>query len=130
MKYAFNDRRQTFIKVCSFGCFGLIAYAALGPPDWQLRPMLGWKTEHFLGFFALTCIASISWRRPLLVGAAFMAAAGLLEALQGLTPNRIPDLPTALSGAGGALLGSVAAEVFMRTRRSRQRACESRTGQK
>jgi VanZ family protein len=84
--------------------------------------MLGWKTEHFLGFLTVTFIASFAWRRTLLVGLTFMATAGLLEALQGLTPNRIPDLPTALSGAGGALLGSVAAEVFMRARRSAAKA--------
>jgi hypothetical protein len=104
------------IKVCSVASLGLIAYAALGPTDWQLRPMLGWKTEHFLGFLTVTFIACFAWPRPLLVGLAFMVTAGLLEALQGLTPDRIPDLPTALSGAGGALLASVAAEVFIRVR--------------
>ena len=124
MKYAANRlyRWRTFIKVCIVASLGLIAYAALGPPDWQLRPMLGWKTEHFLGFLTVTFIASFAWPRALLVGLTFMATAGLLEALQGLTPNRIPDLPTALSGAGGALLASVAAEVFMRARRSAAKA--------
>ena len=78
--------------------------------------MLGWKTEHFLGFLTVTVIACFAWPRPLLVGLALMATAGLLEALQGLTPDRIPDLPTALSGAAGALLASVAAEVFLRAR--------------
>jgi hypothetical protein len=33
-----------------------------------------------------------------------------------LTPDRVPDLPTALCGTGGALLASVAAEVFIRAR--------------
>ncbi len=40
------------IKVCSVASLGLIAYAALGPAKWQLRPMLGWKTEHFLGLLS------------------------------------------------------------------------------
>ena len=102
------------IKVCSVASLGLIAYAALGPSNWQLRPMLGWKTEHFLGFSTVTFIACLAWPRTLLVGLALMATAGLLEALQGLTPDRVPDFPTALSGAGGALLASVAAEVFIR----------------
>ena len=105
------------IKACSVAFIGLIAYAALGPPNWQLRPMLGWKTEHFLGFLTVTFITCLAWPRPRLVGLALMATAGLLEALQGLTPDRVPDFPTALSGAGGALLASVAAEVFMRVRR-------------
>ena len=61
--------------------------------------MLGWKTEHFLGFLTVTFIACFARPRPLPVGLALMATAGLLEALQGLAPDRIPDLPTALSGA-------------------------------
>ena len=108
--------RRIVIKVCSVVSVGLIAYAALGPANWQLRPMLGWKTEHFLGFLIVTFIACVAWPRPLIVGLALMATAGLLEALQGLTPDRVPDLPTALCGAGGALLASVAAEVFIRAR--------------
>ena len=104
------------IRVCSVASFGLIVYAALGPPNWQLRPMLGSKTEHFLGFLTVTFIACLAWPRPLLVGLALMATAGLLEALQGLTPDRVPDFPTALGGAGGALLASAAAEVFIRAR--------------
>jgi VanZ family protein len=105
------------MKVCSVASLGLITYAALGPASWQLRPMLGWKTEHFFGFFTVSFIACFAWRRPLMVGLALMATAGLLEALQGLTPDRIPDFLTALSGACGALLASVAAEVFVRARR-------------
>lgn len=102
------------IKVCSIASLGLIAYAALGPAKWQLRPMLGWKTEHFLGFSSVTFVACIAWRRPFIVGPALMAAAGSLEALQGLTPDRVPDFPTALSGAGGALLASAVAELLIR----------------
>ncbi|MGY4287207.1 hypothetical protein ACVWXO_006427 [Bradyrhizobium sp. LM2.7] len=45
---------------------------------------LGWKTEHFLGFLIVTFIACVAWPRPLIVGLALMAMAGLLEALQGL----------------------------------------------
>jgi hypothetical protein len=108
--------RQIAIKVCSVVSVGLIAYAALGPANWQLRPMLGWKTEHFFGFLIVTFITCVAWPRPLIVGLALMATAGLLEALQVLTPDRVPDLPTALWGAGGALLASVAAEVSIRAR--------------
>ena len=78
--------------------------------------MLGWKTEHFLGFLTVTFFTCLAWPRPRLVGLVLMATAGLLEALQGLTPDRVPDFPTALSGAGGALLAAVAAEVFIRSR--------------
>ncbi len=108
--------RRIIIKICSVASLGLVAYAALGPANWQLRPMLGWKTEHFLGFFVVTFLACLAWSRPRVVGLALMASAGLLEALQGLTPDRVADLPTALCGAGGALLAAVAAEIFIRVR--------------
>jgi len=104
------------IKICSVASVGLLAYAALGPANWQLRPMLGWKTEHFLGFLIVTFITCVAWPRPLIIGLASMATAGLLEALQGLTPDRVPDFPTAFCGAGGALVASVAAEIFIRAR--------------
>jgi hypothetical protein len=32
--------------------------------------MLGWKTEHFLGFLIVTFIACVAWPRPLIVGLA------------------------------------------------------------
>jgi VanZ family protein len=106
---------QTCGRIVSVASFGLVTYAALGPANWQIRPMIGWKTEHFLGFFTVTFLACFAWaRRPTIVGLAIMASAGLLEALQGLTPDRIPDLLTALSGAGGALLACIIAHVLMR----------------
>jgi hypothetical protein len=94
--------RQIAIKVCSVVSVGLIAYAALGPANWQLRPMLGWKTEHFLGFLIVTFIACVAWPP---------AAHCWIGTNGNGTPDRVPDLPTALCGAGGALLASVAAEV-------------------
>jgi len=68
--------RRIVIKLCSVASVGLIAYAALGPAKWQLRPMLGWKTEHFLGFLIVTFIACVAWRRPVIVGLALMQRLG------------------------------------------------------
>src|SRR5256885_16660330 len=97
------------IKVCSVVSVGLIAYAALGPANWQLRPMLGWKTEHFLGFLIVTFIACVAWPRPLIVGLALMTTAGMLQAVQGVKPYRIPELPSVIRVAWGELFASVAA---------------------
>ena len=107
---------RTALKVCSLTSIGLIAYIALGPANLQLRPMVGWKTEHCLGFMMVTFIACLAWPKPLVIGPLLIATAGLLEALQGLTPDRIPDLATAVSGAGGALVGSIAASVLIHWR--------------
>ena len=38
-------------------------------------------------------------------GISASSLAALMEALQGLTADRIPDLPTAFSGTAGALTG-------------------------
>jgi hypothetical protein len=53
----------------------------------------------------------------LIVAAAMVAFSALLEGLQGLTPDRTPDLPTALSAAGGALTAGVLAKLAMMWRK-------------
>lgn len=60
---------------CSIVLIGLVVYAALGPADWQLRIMLGWKTEHALGFFLVAFVTCVAWRRPVVGGAALAATA-------------------------------------------------------
>jgi len=96
----------------------LLVYAALGPAKWQLRFGLGPLIEHAMALFAITSVACAAWPRPVVVGAAFMIAAPLLEVMQGLTPDRVPDLPTAACGAGGALAAALLAELFMWVRKS------------
>ena len=96
----------------------LFVYAALGPAKWQLRFGLGPLIEHTMALFAITSIACAAWPRPIVVGGAFMIAAPLLEVMQGLTPDRVPDLPTAACGAGGALAAALLAELFVRVRKS------------
>jgi len=86
----------------------------LVPVAWQVRLGLHWLIEHFLAYFALTLLISLAWRRPLIVAAALAALSAGLEAAQGLTSDRIPDLPTALSGAAGALTGALAAYLIVR----------------
>ena len=43
-----------------------------------------------------------------------MAFAGMLEALQGLTPDRVP---TALSGAGGVLAAALLAKLLIEAKK-------------
>ena len=79
-----------------------IAVATLIPEQWQLRTGLHWLAEHFLIYFAATAILCLAWPRPFVVAGVLMALAGLLEALQGLTADRIPDFATAFSRAAPA----------------------------
>jgi shikimate 5-dehydrogenase len=46
-----------------------------------------------------------------------MVTAALLESLQALTPDRVPNLEAALYGAGGALTAVLLAALFIRIRK-------------
>jgi hypothetical protein len=43
----------------------------------------------------------------------------LLETLQGLTPDRVPNLQAAIYGAGGVIAAALLAELFIRACRRR-----------
>ena len=75
--------------------------ASLIPAGWQIRTGLHWLVEHFLVYFLVTSMFCLAWPRPFVVAGVMMPFAVLLEALQGLTPDRTPDLPTALAAAAG-----------------------------
>jgi hypothetical protein len=102
------------MKFCGVAVIVLLVIAALGPAKWQPRTGLGWEIEHFAGYFVATTILLLGWPRPLVVGGALMAGAGLLESLQALTLDRSSYYVAALYGAGGALAAAVLAELFIR----------------
>jgi VanZ family protein len=90
-----------------------IATASLIPAKMQMRLGLNWLTEHFLVYCIAGVIFSLVWKRPVSVALSLALFAGVLEALQGFTPDRVPDLPTALAGALGALSGVVAVRLVL-----------------
>jgi hypothetical protein len=96
-----------------------IAVDSLVPVAWQIRSGLHWLIEHFLVYFVVTFVLCLAWPRPIIVAGALMALAGAMEALQGLTADRVPDLPTAFCGAAGALTGALLADLCMGARRER-----------
>jgi hypothetical protein len=77
--------------------------ATLLPTNWVPRTGLGWENEHFIVYFATTIILSLASRKPYVVAIGLTIFAGVLEACQGLTPDRFPDLTAALSGAVGVM---------------------------
>ena len=91
--------------------------ASLVPATMQLRTGLHWQVEHFLVYFAATSIFCLAWPRPFIVAGAMVAFSALLEALQGLTPDRTPDLSTALAAAAGALTAGVLARLGILSRK-------------
>jgi hypothetical protein len=104
------------IKYLSVAVMVLIVIYALGPARWALRTGLGWQTEHVLGYFGVTLLLCLAWPRPLVVGVAVMIFAPLLEGLQGLTPDRHPNLLAAVCGASGALAAALLAELCIRVK--------------
>jgi hypothetical protein len=97
-----SDRLTTkrMARFLSVAVIVFVVVTALGPAQWQLRTRLGWEVDHVLGYFAITLLICLAWPSPLVVGSALMAFAVLLEALQSLTPDRIPNFMAALYGAG------------------------------
>ncbi len=111
-----------WLAACGAVLVAAIAADSLVPVAWQIRLGLHWLTEHFLAYFAATSIICLAWPRPFVVAGALMALAALMEGLQGLTVDRIPDLPTALSGAAGALAAALLAEAVVRVWKGRRLA--------
>jgi VanZ family protein len=109
--------RSRWIALC--GALILIAavVASLIPANIQIRTGLHWQVEHFVVYFLATSSFCLAWPRPFIVAAAMMAFSALLEALQGLTPDRTPDLPTALAAAAGALTAGVLAKLVILARK-------------
>lgn len=103
--------RSPWIALC--GAIVLIAaiVASLIPANMQVRTGLHWQVEHFLVYFIATAIFCLAWQRPFIIAGAMMALSALIEALQGLTPDRTPDLPTVLSAAAGALTAGALAKL-------------------
>ena len=110
--------RHRVIIFCSLALLALLVAASLIPAKWQyLRTGLGWQSDHFIGFFVATSVVCSAWPRPLLVGPILMATAALLEGLQALTPDRVPNFEAALYGAGGTLVAALLATLFIRVRK-------------
>jgi VanZ family protein len=102
------------LRICSVAVLFLLVAAALGPVQWVPRSGLGWRIDHFIGYFAITLTFCLAWPRPFAVGGAVVAIALLLEALQAFTPDRHADLYAALISAGGATAAIVPADFLIR----------------
>ena len=111
------NAKARWVRLCGATVIAAIVVASLIPANWQLRTGLHWQVEHFVSYFLATSIVCLAWPRPFIVALELMVFAGLLEALQGLTPDRVPDLPTALSGAAGVLSAALLAKLLAKSRK-------------
>ena len=103
--------RTRWIALGGVAMLVAIVFATLMPTGWQVRLGLHWLVEHFLAYFAVTAIFCLAWPRPMAVAAALLPFAVLLEAMQWLTPDRVPDLATALSAATGVAVAALLADL-------------------
>ena len=101
---------------CLAGAISLasVVMATLLPTDLVPRTGLGWKTEHFLVYFATTTVLCIASTRPYIVAISLIVVSAFLETLQGITPDRIPDFTAALSGAAGVISAVALVQLFRR----------------
>jgi hypothetical protein len=100
--------------VATLGVVMLAAIAAdsLVPVTLQIRSGLHWLIEHFLAYFAVTFLLCLALPRPFIVAGSLMVIAAVMEALQGLTADRIPDFATAFCGAAGVLTAALLASLL------------------
>ena len=108
-----SDSKLRLTALLGATAIAALTMAALFPTKWVPRTGLGWELEHFLVYFVTTLVLCLAWRRPLVVAVSLMTFSGLLEALQGLTPDRSPDLITALGGAAGAISAAILVKVLL-----------------
>ena len=108
--------RSNWMRLCAVAALALLVFGSLSGAAAQPRTVLGWELEHFLGYFAVTLIICAAWPRPLVVAAALVLAAGVLEVSQAFTPDRTPNVMAVVYGAAGILIAATLAEVFIRAR--------------
>lgn len=117
-----SDRKARLTGLVGAAAFAAVAMAALLPTKWVPRTGLGWQVEHFSVYFATTLVLCIAFRRPYVVVISVILSSAILEVLQGLTPDRVPNLTTALCGAAGAISAAILIELFIRARGRRANA--------
>lgn len=104
-------------RICGWFTFGAIIIASLLLPTKLEELRTGhWAIEHFLAYFAAMCIVCLGWPRPFAVAGGLIVLAALLETLQSLNPDHVPNVLAALSSAGGVLAAAPLA-VFLKRRR-------------
>jgi hypothetical protein len=113
-----TDSRARLFGVLGATVVGAIVLATLLPTNWVPRTGLGWENEHFIVYFAATIILSLASRKPFVIAIALTIFAGVLEACQGLTPDRFPDLTAALSGAAGVISAATLVILAVRAKRA------------
>ena len=104
-------------RLCAIAAFAILVIASLLlPPQLEVMRSGHWAVEHFLAYFAAVPIICLAWPRPLLVAAALIPSAVLLEVLQCLSPAHDPNVFAALSSIGGVLVGALLATLLLRVR--------------
>jgi VanZ family protein len=116
MRLMTSESKARLTGLLGAAALAALSMAALLPTKWVPRTGLGWQVEHFSIYFATAFVLCIAFRRPYVVAISVMTFSAILEALQGLTPDRVPDLTSALCGAAGAISAALSIEFFILAR--------------
>jgi hypothetical protein len=112
-----SDSGARLLGLLGATAIAALVLATLLPSGWVPRTGWGWRDEHFVVYFATTLILCLAWRKPFSIAIVLMACAGILEALQGLTPDRIPDPTAVFSGVAGVICAAALVSLLIRARR-------------
>jgi VanZ family protein len=115
--------RTPLLAVVSFWfCAVLILVLSLAPPAPEL-PTTGWdKSNHLLGFAALSVLGRAAYPRrtaPLIVG--LLLYGGAIEALQSLTPYRLAEWADWLADGIGVAIGYAVSLAWRRRQNGKNR---------
>jgi VanZ family protein len=93
----------------------LLAYLSLIPSDLEARTGVPGELEHIVAYLVAAVLFAVSYpQKGFLIATALVAHAGLLEALQFLSPGRTASLLDACASGSGAISGVVAVSFFTR----------------
>jgi len=102
--------RKRWAGIAGAILMAVIVVASLIPAKWQLSTGLPWQAEHALTYFGATALFCLARPRRWPIASSLALASGLLELMQGLSPGRVPDLSSALIGAGSAIAAALTVE--------------------
>jgi len=95
----------------------VISYFSLLPSDSMVITSLGDKAEHFIGYCALSIVASLGWKSRSIVPLSCIIFGIAIEVAQGLEGSRTPSIADAIANSLGVVAG-LTLVIFLQRRSS------------
>ena len=97
---------RRILRAGTWLCVILLVYLSLIPRKLEVRTGAPGELEHLVAYFVAAMMLALSYpQRRVLIAAALVMSAGLLETLQALSPGRTARLLDIFASGAGAALG-------------------------